>query len=77
MASMARRSYRTRTVWILILGFGAMLFAGIDVALAICMFKQIIQPQWYGLSMPAACAYTSYQAMRRRMENTKPPKFGL
>jgi hypothetical protein len=63
--------------WIMVLGFGALLFAGIDVALAVCMVRHIIEPQWYGLGIPAACAYGSYQAMRRRIDSTEPPKFGL
>jgi hypothetical protein len=77
MAGMARSSYKTRKALILILGFGTILFAGIDVALVICMVKHIIEPQWYELGIPAACACGSYQAMRRRIASTEPPKFGL
>jgi hypothetical protein len=63
--------------WILILGFGAVFFAAIDLTLAICMAKHIIERQWWGLGIPASCAYGSHQAMRARIRSTKPPKFGL
>jgi hypothetical protein len=77
MAGMVRRTYKARMAWILILGFGTLLFVGIDVALAVSMVRHIIEPEWYGLGIPAACACASYQAMRRRIGSTKPPKFGL
>ncbi|HEY5054977.1 MAG TPA: hypothetical protein VII58_02385 [Acidobacteriaceae bacterium] len=64
-------------VWILILGFGAALFAVIDLALAIMMARHIIEPQWWGLAIPAVFAFRSYQAMRARIISTEPPKFGL